>query len=180
MNVNVNRYNSINANRSQIQNSSWRPAAARQAGGGLRPPSGPVGAPARRNGLPAKGVGRPSASVPGTVVRPPSGMGPGNRPPINQSALTRSGGGQGAGQVRPPSGEQAADQRARPSGQRSVGQAGNRGPGAFSGVSDGRSAAQFGNRGAQSRQLNASQRSGGGGSRAGGGGGRARAGGGRR
>jgi hypothetical protein len=170
VNVNVNRYNSINANRTQIRNSTWRPTTARPAGAGLRPPGGPVGAPARRNGLPANGVGRPSASVPGGVVRPPSGMGPGNRPPINQSAATRSAAGQGAGQARRPTGGQAAGQRARPTGQRPVGQAGNRAPGAFSGVSDGRNAAQFGNRGAQSRQLHAPQRSGGGGgARAGGG-----------
>jgi hypothetical protein len=88
MNVNVNRFNSINVNRTQINNSTWRAStvANRPGGAGFRAPAnGPVGRPARPGGLPANSVGRPNVSVPGGVVRPPGGMGPGNRPPIGQN-----------------------------------------------------------------------------------------------
>src|SRR6202012_675834 len=60
VNVNVNRYNNINANRTQIKNGSWNAnrAVNRPAGGVNRPPGGPVGRPTRQNGLPANSVGR--------------------------------------------------------------------------------------------------------------------------
>ena len=86
VNVNVNRYNNINVNRPQINNSpGGRPPGT--AGPGYAPaPPRPVGRPGRPGGLPANGIGRPNVSVPGGVVRPPGGMGPGNRPPIGQGA----------------------------------------------------------------------------------------------
>jgi len=182
VNVNVNRFNNINVNRTQINNSNWRPSGAvnRPGGGGFRPPSGPVGAPARAGGLPANGIGRPSVSAPGGIVRPPSGMGPGNRPAINPGGPNRPGtgqvgnntgnrapGGQGIGQGNRPGADSRPGQAARPATRPSAGQVGARAPAAFSGMGDGRNAAQFGNRGAQSRQTNASPRGGGGGAHAG-------------
>jgi len=159
--VNVHNYNSINVHRTQINNSVWRPAGPPPGRGGYRPPPGPVGPPVRPGGLPANGIGRPAVSVPGGVVRPPSGIGPGNRPPINLGS-TRPGGGPGAGQPNRPGGGPEARQPNRPSGgpearqpNRQPGgasQGGGRTPPAFSGTREGGAAAQFGNRGAQSRQ----------------------------
>ncbi len=202
-NVNVNRFNTINVNRPPIHNGNWRPGggAYRPGGGGFRPPqAGPVGRPGRPGGgLPANGIGRPNVSVPGGAVRPPGGVGPGNRPPINQGGVNRPGGGPGVGQPGRPGGGQGVGQPGRPGGGQGVGQpgrpgggqgmtrpgggqtnrpnagqGGGRSPPAFSGSREGRSAAQYGNRGAQSRQSAAPQRGGGGG-----GGGVARGGGGR-
>jgi len=222
MNVNVNRYNSINVNRTQIHNSTWRAntVANRPGGAGFRAPAGgPVGRPARAGGLPANSVGRSNVSVPGNVVRPPGGMGPGNRPAIGQGAgANRPGGanpanrpnaGQGIGQGNRPNAGQAnrpnagqgnrpnAGQINRPNAGQGAGQAnrpqanrpaaaqrpaqaarpagGGRTPPAFNNINDGRAAKQYGNRGAQSRQVsapraNASRPAGGGGGRAGGGG----------
>jgi Protein of unknown function (DUF3300) len=214
VNVNVNRYNNINANRGQIKNSNWQAnRGARGSGnfsgtrpGGGRPPGGPVGRPGRSSGMPANGIGRPSVSVPGNITRPPAGMGSGNRPGAGQGG--RPGTGQGAG-GRPGAGQGAGG---RPSvgqgagGRPSVGQGGgrpsagqgnrpstrpaqtrnrNNGPSAFNGMKDGRSASQYGNRGAQSvgkSRANASRGGGGGRARGGGGGrgGGGRGGGGRR
>lgn len=210
MNVNVNRYNNINVNRTQIHNSNWRATnvANRPGGAGFRPPAGgPVGRPARPGGLPANSVGRSNVSVPGGVVRPPGGMGPGNRPPIGQNdganrpanrpAQTpgnrpnvgqgsRPNAGQGAGANRPNAGQGAGANRpqvnrptpAQRPAQRPAG--GGRNPPALSGMNDGRAASQFGNRGAQSRQASVPRQrpTGGGGGRAGGGGARGGGGGG--
>jgi hypothetical protein len=220
MNVNVNRYNSINVNRTQIHNSAWRASsvANRPGGAGFRAPAGgPVGRPSRPGGLPANSVGRSNVSVPGNVVRPPGGMGPGNRPAIGQGGqgaganrpagvnpgnrpnagqgnrpnagqanrpnvpqgnrpnagqANRPNVGQGAGQgnrpqVNRPTPAQRPAQPARPAG-------GGRSPPAFNNINDGRAAKQFGNRGAQSRQVSAPRanpgRPAGGGRVAGGGG----------
>ena len=185
--VNVNRYNTINVNRPPINNANWRAGGAgsiyRPGGGAVvRPPAGPVGAPGRPSGLPANAVGRPSVSVPGNAVRPP------------QAAARLGGAGQiAAGGGRPQAGTLPAGGRAaagtpsaRPNGgglggQQNRAAQGRTGSGAFSGMSEGRGAAQFATRGAQSRQMQApaqrapAQRApaGGGGGRAGGGGGRA-------
>ncbi len=230
MNVNVNRFNSINVNRTQIHNSTWRAnsVANRPGGAGFRAPAGgPVGRPARAGGLPANSVGRGNVSVPGNVVRPPGGMGPGNRPPIGQgtganrpggaNAANRPNAGQGAGANRPggpnaanrpnagqvnrptvnpgnrpnagqinrPNPGQGAGQGNRPQvnrpapAQRPAGAA--RTPPAFNNINDGRAARQFGNRGAQSRQVSAprpaANRPAGGAGRPAGGGGGARGGG---
>jgi hypothetical protein len=141
VNVNVNRFNSINVNRTQINNSTWRASnvANRPGGAGFRAPAnGPVGRPARPGGLPANSVGRANVSVPGGVVRPPGGMGPGNRPPIGQNggvnrpatrpAQTpgnRPNVGQGAGQGNRPNIGQGAGQGNRPNIGQGAGQ-GNR------------------------------------------------------
>jgi hypothetical protein len=111
INVNVNRFNSINTNRAAMRSSTWQ---ANRAGGrpaGLqRPPGGPVGLPARGNGLPAGAIGRNQVSVPGNAVRPPSrggnfaqgGAGGGlSRPGGAGEGLNRPGGGAGGGLNRP-------------------------------------------------------------------------------
>ncbi len=215
VNVNVNRYNNINVNRAAIHSNVWQ---ANRPGGrpaGLtRPPGGPVGNPARLNGLSAGAIGRQQVSVPGSAVRPPTrpagpvgggGTRPGapgnvaqgglaNRPggaptlgnrPNQLPAGNRPGGptnAPGGGQLanRPNSGNRPGAATGAPGG----GQLANRpsqlpaatrpgGSGAFGGVSEGRQAGQFGQRGAQSRSFGQMQRpaGGGGGARAGGGGG---------
>jgi hypothetical protein len=187
VNVNVNRYNNINVNRTAITSNRWQ--ANRPGGrpaGLVRPPNGPVGRPVRPNGLPAGAIGRPQVSVPGSAVRPPNRPGPGggqggvaqNRPGLSQPGggpnlgnrpsggqPFRPGGGQGGGQAnfanRPNFNRPAP--AARP--------AGPAGQGAFSGISSGRQAGQFGQRGAQSRSFAPAQRPAGGGGFAGRGGG---------
>jgi hypothetical protein len=208
VNVNVNRWNNISANRSWSgsANGSWRAnTASSRTNGGINRPGGPVGRPSRPAGLPPNAIGRAGVSVPGNMVRPPGGMGPGNRPGVGQgggaianrpggigqagaaggSAGNRPGSGQAAGGLgnRPGVGGQGGA-RAPGAGQRpNLGQGGvgGRSPGAFSGMNEGRSAQQFGNRGAQSRQAAATSRGSGGGRAAAsgsrGGGGRAAGGG---
>jgi hypothetical protein len=171
VNVNVNRYNNINVNRPPINNPGWRPPPGQpgRPGGGYRPPAtGPVGRPERPVGLPANGIGRPNVSVPGGVVRPPSGMGPGNRPPIGQGGTARPGGAPSApGQgTRPGVGQGNPGQGNRPGGGAAARpvpgtRPGGGGPSALGGMNDGRNAAQFQNRGAQSREQ-AARPSGGG------------------
>ena len=61
-NVNVNRYNNINANRSQINSNRWGGGAGSgRPGNFARAPGGPAGLP-----------GRSQVSVPGNAVRPPT------------------------------------------------------------------------------------------------------------
>ena len=61
-NVNVNRYNNINANRSQITSNRWGAGAGSgRPANFARAPGGPVGPP-----------GRSQVSVPGNAVRPPT------------------------------------------------------------------------------------------------------------
>ena len=154
--VDVNRYNRINVNRSPIRDPGWRaPGPAGRPGGGFRPPAtGPVGRPVRPAGLPANAIGRPYVSVPGGIVRPPAGIGPANRPPIGQGGNFRPGGTQFApSPANRPGGGAAFRPSPRPAGGGSP---------AFGGISEGRAAAQFQSRGAQSRQE-VSRPSGGGG-----------------
>jgi hypothetical protein len=167
--VDVNRYNRINVNRPPIRNSGWRaPGPSGRLAGGFHPPmTGPVGRPPLAGGLPANAIGRPNVSVPGGVVRPPAGMGPANRPPIGQGGNFRAGGAQFApGHGTRPSGGAALRPSTRPAGGGSA---------AFGGINEGGAAAQFQNRGAQSRQQ-VSRPSGGGGHPQGGGGGRSQGG----
>jgi hypothetical protein len=217
VNVNVNRYNNLNtnrtANRQRLQNSNWQPQRGQggQGAGNRRPPGGPVGRPARANGLPANGIGRSSVSAPGNISRPPGGLGPnrnnpaignGNRPGAGQGGRPNGpggnggrppGAGQGAGRPNGPGGNggrPAAGQRPSVNGGPGANGGGNRagagnragggqrpqarsnrqGGAGLSGQRQGRSAGQFGQRGAQSRQSMRSA-GGGGGRRAGGGGG---------
>jgi hypothetical protein len=232
INVNVNRWNTINVNRpwQGPANGNWRPNNPNfRPGGNWNRPGGPVGRPTRLpGGLPPNAIGRPGVSVPGGVVRPPSGMGPvanrpgiggpgtgpvgnrpgGGRPGLGESAGNRPGGGRPGlyesagnrpGGGRPGLGESAGNRPGgrepglgqRPGGgqsgigQRPGGRPGSgvgaqtrpaapaRQPSALGGLSDGRNAQSFGNRGAQSRQIGnrgtQARQSGGGAPRVGGG-----------
>jgi hypothetical protein len=95
VNINAGRYNSINANRSQLRSSTWRPPAGGVAGRPRRPPGGPVGAAARAGQLPANAIGRANVQVPGSAVNRPQiparGTGPGQARP---GGAQRPGGGQ--------------------------------------------------------------------------------------
>jgi Protein of unknown function (DUF3300) len=187
VNVNVNRYNNINVNRTAIQSNVWRPPAPGVGGRPIRPPGGPVGAPARLNGLPANAIGRQSVQVPSNLVNRPApagGLGQGaNRPAggdgLGQGANRPAGGGGNFAAQRPatpPAGPaggggiaatRPATPAARPAG----------GSGAFGGMNEGARAAQYGARGAQSRSFQQPARcAGSAGARrpAGGGGGRGR------
>jgi hypothetical protein len=181
-NVNVNRYNNINVNRSQVNSSRWQAnRAATRPAGLTRPPAGPVGAPARANGLPSGAVGRSSVSVPANAVRPPARSSGTARSPAGNSI------GQGAagraanrpGQAGGPSGagsrlnQSAASRPNRPAERPAASRPQQRST-AFGGVSQGRQAGQFSQRGAQSRgsaqmQRPAGGRGGSGGGRGGGG-----------
>ncbi len=198
-NINVNR-NRTSSNVWQPNRPGGRPA------GLARPPRGPVGSPARLNGLPAGAIGRNQVSVPRSAVNLPArqgGGGAGTRTAragtIGQGggAASRAGLGQGTATNRPnrAQGGNAGNLGNRPSqpiaGNRSGKSvaanrstqpnatnraAAQRSPGAFSGMSDGRQASQFAQRGAQSRSMGQMPRQGGGAraSAARGGGGRRR------
>ena len=86
VNVNVNRYNTININRTQINNNNWRPGGPgyRPPGGGYRPPPGPVGPP--HGNRPGQNGGGVPPRNPNTR---PGGNG-GGVPPVNPN--TRPGG----------------------------------------------------------------------------------------
>jgi len=154
-NVNVNRYNYINVNRTAIASERWQPNRTGGRPAGLaRPPNGPVGMPARPSGLPANAIGRPQVSVPGNAVRPGqniqqggTGNGPtigqGNRPVINQPPGNRLG--QGGTGTRPVLGQGNRFDTNRPAGNRPGQQ------GAFGGIENGRRASEFAQRGEQSR-----------------------------
>ena len=90
VNVNVNRYNTININRTQITNNYWRPGGPgyRPPGGGYKPPPGPVGPP--HGGRPGGNGGSGGPNNPGN--RPGGGGGlnpnnPGGRPGGNGGGL---------------------------------------------------------------------------------------------
>ncbi len=200
VNVNVNRWNSVNVNRAQINNPNWRApggAGYSRAGGPggagrpIRPPgNGPVGAP-RSAGVPAGAIGRPSVKVPASAVDRPGRPGqtggtranlpggPGaNRPnppsggPANRPNLPGGGGG---ARPSPPAGAPARPANiSKPAGiQRPAAPAAPaRQPPAFSGMKDGNRAQAYSNRGAQSRQVGAAHAN-----RGGGGGGMQRGGG---
>jgi uncharacterized protein DUF3300 len=174
VNVNVNRYNSINVNRTHINSNVWQPNRPAGRPAGLqRPPNGPVGRPARPNGLPANAVGRQNVHVPASAVnrpaRPNAGQGNlANRPAgtnAGQAAGNRVNPGRGIGDR--PRGNAAAPAGA---GARSAAQraAPARQPEAFRGMDRGREAAQFGARGNQSRAASQIQRPGNAGGGAGG------------
>jgi hypothetical protein len=135
-------------------------------GGGNRPGGGPGGGAGinRPNGGPGGngGVNRPGGpGSPGGGINRPGG-GPGAGPGGGAGINRPSGGGGGGAGINRPSGGAGGGARpaqmpaARPSG-------GGRSPSAFNGMSDGGRAAQFGNRGAQSRQMGAPRGGGGGG-----------------
>ena len=178
VNVNVNRWNNINVNRTAIQSNVWRPPAAGGVGGRpLRPPTGPVGTPGRLNGgLPANAIGRQSVQVPSSLVNRPApgtgGLGQNaNRPggPVggqgnlaqrtpNRPVGTPGGGIAAPRPATPPQRPATPPQRppvaARPTPTPSGG-------GAFGGLSQGSRATQYGARGAQSRSFQQGARTGG-------------------
>ncbi|HET9019019.1 MAG TPA: DUF3300 domain-containing protein [Acetobacteraceae bacterium] len=138
INVNTNRYNNItvnNANRGNVTGNRWQPPARAPGRTAARPPGGPVGSPARLNGLPANAVGRPNVKVPAQAV---------NRPNIGGAGATRNA---------PRPGGATATSRATPSTPSTPSRATptRTAGGAFGGVSDGARAGQFQQRGAQSR-----------------------------
>jgi hypothetical protein len=115
-NVNVNRYNSMNVNRGQINSSRW---GAGTAGGRpanfSRAPGGPVGIP-----------GRSQVSVPGSAVRPPTG---------GLNGAGRPGGPGGVGRPGGPGSVGGVGGAGRPGGVGGVGGAGRPGgPGGVGGV----------------------------------------------
>ncbi len=208
--VNAARYNNItrnNVNPGNFNGNNWRASSARAGGRSVRPPGGPVRAPARVQGLPANAVGRPNVSVPRDAVNRPnigSGARTGqNRPGGAQGGLVNAsrpnagtlGTGARTGQNRPAGGQggtgignaNRANLGAGGGGQR-LQQQPRAAPrptqraasnrGAFSGMNDGARAGQFQQRGSQSRAMQS--RGGGGAGRAGGGRGRGGGGGGRR
>jgi hypothetical protein len=196
-NVNVNQYNNINANRSQISSNRW--------GGGTG--SGRPGNYARAPGGPAGPPGRSQVSVPGNAVRPPTraggaggvggvggpgrpggpggvgGVGGAGRPggPGGVGGAGRTGGPGGVGGAGRPGGPGGVGGVGRPGGPGGAGGVGaanrptqratgaQRPGGAFGDVnSSRRQASQSGQRGAQSRSMG-QQRAAGGGARSGGG-----------
>ncbi|MGH7077838.1 MAG: DUF3300 domain-containing protein, partial [Acetobacteraceae bacterium] len=147
VNVNVNRWNSINVNRTAIHSNVWRPPPAGVGGRPIRPPGGPVGAPARLNGLPANAIGRQSVHVsPALVSRPAPG-----------GTL-----GQGIGRPGPAAGQGNLASRApaRPPAAPAAPATANGRGGAFAGLNEGARASQYGTRGAQSRSFQAVERGG--------------------
>jgi len=169
VNVNVNQWNSVNINRTQINSANWRPPA-----GAAQLPArtnGPVGQPGRPSGLPANAVGRSSVTVPSSAVNRPTQLpartnaAAGQRPaqsPARTNAATPQRPAQPAARANAPA-------AARPQGQNT----GN----ALGGLGDGARAGQYGARGGQSlqsRQQVSAPARGGGGAAAGGGGFRGR------
>jgi hypothetical protein len=180
INVNRERYNNItvnNPNRGVVNNGNWRPSAQR-VNAGARPPRGPVGAPARANGLPANSIGRASVQVPANAInRAPIGGGaraganPGgaNRAALGANAgqnranvgggaqFNRAGQGVGANLNRPATTARPTVQPAQRSPQRPSApartQSLQRSGGAFGGIRDGSRAGQYQQRGAQSRAM---------------------------
>jgi hypothetical protein len=161
VNVNVNHYNNINVNRRQINSATFQPnRPGGRPAGFQRPPNGPVGQPARRNGLPANAVGRPKVNVPASAVNRPPARAAGVQQPVNRSGgatANRSGSGQGV-----------ANRSGAPAQRRAP----TRQPPAFSGIENGRLAAQSGARGTQSRTASTVAREARPAPRGGGGGGR--------
>jgi hypothetical protein len=137
--VNVNRWNTINVSRPPIDAPQWRPPPPPGAGP-WRPPVGPVGPARPGSGVPPNAVGRPSVAVPATLVQhsPPPGWPPAPPPappPGGPRANVQHPGPGGAAANHPPA-------RIAPQA-----------PQALGSMAQGGSAGQFSNRGQQSRQA---------------------------
>ncbi len=175
VNVNVNRYNSINVNRTHINSNVWQPNRPAGRPAGLqRPPNGPVGRPARPNGLPANAVGRQNVNVPASAVNRPARPNAGQANLANRPAGTNAGRANAGNRANPGQGigdrPRANTAASAGAGARSPGQrpAPARQPEAFKGMDRGRQAAQFGARGNQSRAASQIKRPGNAGGGAGG------------
>jgi hypothetical protein len=141
VNINTNRYNNINTNRTRTNSNVWQ--ANRPGGrptGMARAPGGPVGQPARSAGLPANAIGRQQVSVPRNAVNATS------RAP---AAGSRAAAGQARDQRNPGNRTNASPAADRPAPRASSKRTLDNG--ALAGISDGRNAAQFAQRGGQSR-----------------------------
>ncbi len=168
VNVNVNRWNSVNVNRTQINSATWRPPAGQLPARG----TGPIGQPGRSAGLPASAVGRASVQVPSGAVNRPT-----QRPAQMPARPNAPSAGPSAAQ-RPAQLPARANTPSAPATPTAAqGQQQNPG-GALSGVGDGARAGQYGARGGQSFQSRQAISASAGGGFRGGGGGAARGGGG--
>ena len=153
INVNVNQWNSVNVNRTQISSANWRPPAAQL------PARGPVGHPGRPAGLPATAVGRPSVQVPRSAVNRPTQLPARSTTPATPSAPTQRSAqlpnrsGLPAASIERPAQLPARANAAvtRPAPATSPLQTQARGS-ALTGISEGSRAAQYGARGNQSLQ----------------------------
>lgn len=158
VNINVNRWNTINVNRSQTVSGTWNANTNRPGGRppiSQRPPAGPVGNPTRPGGIPPNAIGRPSVSVPANAVnrpRPTTAVPPGgvaNRPNVSPGSRPQ----QPVSVARPPAKGTVTDG----SGQGARNGVAQRPPssggaGAFGGLGDGQHGSTYGQRGGQSRQ----------------------------
>jgi hypothetical protein len=163
INININHYNRISVHRPWRGSSDghWRPNNPNYRPGGGYRPGGPVGQPGRPGHFPAprhvtkpdrvgqpsaRPQGRPSVSVPSNVVRPPSGIGSGNRPEAGKPLRPGS-----SGQPSRPAVEAPRPAIVRPPARPA--EPTRPQASAFGSLRDGHRASEFGNRGAQSRQL---------------------------
>jgi hypothetical protein len=146
VNVNVNRWNTINVNRPPVNSPAWRPSATTLP---VRV-SGPVGRPGGAAGLPANAVGRPAVKVPSGAVNRPT------QPPTQLPARPA-----GTPTARPSPAERPAQLPARantpaarptPTIPQAQNRSGSFSSGAFNGISEGQRAGQYAVRGSQSVQ----------------------------
>jgi Protein of unknown function (DUF3300) len=163
VNINVNRWNTVNVNRPPINSAAWRPPATTLPAR----VNGPVGRPGGGTGLPANAVGRANVKIPSAAVNRPAAR-PAQLPTQAAAPTARTGLAArpaqlptqaGAPTARPGSAERPAQLPARvnaPAARTTPtipqAQPQNRGA-AFSGVSDGQRAGQYGARGSQSIQA---------------------------
>jgi hypothetical protein len=142
VNINVNRWNTININRPPINSPAWRPPATQLPAR----VSGPVGRPGGPSGLPANAVGRPAVRVPSAAVARPTQR-PAQLPARPSTPIARPGPAERPAQLP----ARVNTPTTRPTPAVLQGQTQTRGN-AFSGVSDGARASQYGARGGQSVQ----------------------------
>jgi hypothetical protein len=141
VNININRWNTVNINRPPINSPAWRPPATTLPAR----VNGPVGRPGGSSGLPANAVGRPAVKVPSGAV---------NRPTQTPAQLPARPTGTPVARPSPAGRPAQLPARANTPSPRptpTTPQAQNRGA-AFSGVSEGQRAGQYGARGSQSVQ----------------------------
>jgi hypothetical protein len=138
VNVNVNRWNTVNINRVQINSPNWRPPATQLPATS----KGPVGRPMNTVGLPANAAGRPSVQVPRSAVNRPAQVPARPSTPIAGSAPA-------ARPAQMPARTNTPAPRPTPAASPLSNQ--TRGA-ALNGVSDGNRAGQYGARGNQSVQ----------------------------
>jgi hypothetical protein len=147
--VNVNQWNTVNVNRTQVNSATWRaPANPTQLPAQL---SGPVGRPGGPSGLPANAVGRPTVQVPSNAVnRPTQRPAPVTARPNAPTAQPGTTSRPAPSPARPNAPTVQPSATARPTPTQRPSQT----PGtALSGIGDGPRASQYGARGQQSIQA---------------------------